>query len=586
MIKVTIKESLEKALSGACQQGLLGPLESTDTPVVIERPRSPEHGDYACGVALKLAGKAKMQPLKIAQTIANELESSIAGLASAEVAPPGYINFRLQKSVLQNVISSIHKAGPDYGRSNVGADKKVLIEYVSANPTGGLHIGHGRGAVYGSCLANLMRFTGFKVEEEFFINDAGVQIALLGSCVWSIYKRRFGHEVSYPYPEDGYPEPSLQEYVDEIIAKHNDEFVQLDDANGPKVLGLTAKLVIENSQRILLERLGVSFDRWFSELPLHNEGKVDEAIKLLSKSSLVYESEGALWLKARELGDERDRVLVKRDGTKTYLAGDAAYHLDKYERGYDLLINIWGSDHHGQVPGLKAVIQALGKNPEQLEVILTQMVNLSRDGQVVRMSKRMGTIIYLEDLIDEVGRDSVRYYLAESSPQNAISFDLELAKKTSRENPAFYIQYAHARCCAILRRVLEPTLNQETGVQEPALVSAEEWASWKKGFAESSDSFAKIFEDDAEVFVHQKKLIMQLALFPEEVEEAVLTRQPGRLARYAYDVANDMQKFYEVCRVISDDREAMRARVGLIDATKQVLANALGIIGVTAVERM
>lgn len=584
MIKVAIKESLEKALSGACQQGLLGSLECPDTAIVIERPRSPEHGDYACGVALKLAGKAKMPPLKIAQTLATAVESDIANFASAEVAPPGYINFRLQKDVLQEALRTIHKNGPDYGRSSVGGGKKVLIEYVSANPTGSLHIGHGRGAVFGSCLANLMRFGGFKVEEEFYVNDAGVQIAQLGACCWSLYKKHFGKDSEYP--TEGYPAESLQPYVDELIAKHNDEFIALDDEAGIKVMGLTAKAIIEDSQRRLLERLGVSFDRWFSELPLHADGKVDNAIEVLKKSSLVYESEGAVWLKAKDLGDERDRVLVKSDGTKTYLAGDAAYHLDKFQRGYDLLINIWGSDHHGQVPGLKAVIAALGHNPEQLEVILTQMVNLSRDGQVVRMSKRMGTIIYLEDLIDEVGRDSVRYYLAESSPSNAISFDLELAKKTSRENPAFYIQYAHARCCAILRRALEPTLNQETQKEEPALITADEWTQWKRSYAESSEVFARVFEDDPEVFVHQKKLIMQLALFPEEVEESVISRQPGRLARYAYEVANDLQKFYEVCRVITDDKEVMKARLGLIDATKQVLANALAVIGVTAVERM
>lgn len=584
MIKLALKESLEKALSGACQQGLLGPLETSDTAIVIERPRSPEHGDYACGVALKLAGKAKMPPLKIAQALAGELEQQVGSFATAEVAPPGYINFRLQKEVLQEVVQNIHKNGADYGRGQVGEGKRVLLEYVSANPTGDLHIGHGRGAVFGSCLANLMRFTGFKVEEEFYVNDAGVQITQLGACVWALYKRLHGKETEYP--TEGYPEESLKGYAEQIVEKHKDEFLSLDDADGVKVLGNLAKALIEHHQKDLLQKLGVSFDRWFSETPLHTEGRVDAAIEILRKSALAYESEGALWLKAKELGDERDRVLVKSDGSKTYLAADAAYHLDKYNRGYDLMINIWGSDHHGQVPGLKAVVQALGKNPDQLEVILTQMVNLSRDGQIVRMSKRMGTIIYLEDLIDEVGRDSVRYYLAESSPQNAISFDLELAKKTSRENPAFYIQYAHARCCSILRKALEPVLNQETQKEDAPLVSAETWTAWKQKYAKSPEVFSKIFEEDPEVFAHQKKLILQLALFSEELEDAVIARQPGRLARYAYDVANDMQKFYEVCRVISDDQDVMCARVGLIDATRQVLANTLAIIGVTAVERM
>ena len=584
MIKDALKESLEKAISGACKQGLLGTMESSDMPIVIERPRSPEHGDYACGIALKLAGKAKMPPLKIAQTLAGELNSSIGTIASAEVAAPGYINFRLQKDVLQNVLKTIHKEGPDFGRSKVGANARVLIEYVSANPSGSLHIGHGRGAVFGSCLANLMRFSSYKVEEEFYINDAGVQITQLGACMWALYKQLHGQTAEYP--TEGYPAESLQPFAEQIVEKHKDEFLKLENEYGIKVLGNLAKAIIEHHQRLLLDRLGVHFDRWYSETPLHTEGKVDKALDVLRQSSLAYESEGALWLKSKELGDERDRVLVKRDGSKTYLAADAAYHLDKYKRGYDLIINIWGSDHHGQVPGLKAVVQALGENPDKLEVILTQMVNLARDGQIVRMSKRMGTIIYLEDLIDEVGRDSVRYYLAESSPQNAISFDLELAKKTSRENPAFYIQYAHARCCAIMRRALEPVLNQETQKEERPLVDADSWQKWKVKYAESGDVFSRIFEDGPEVFVHQKKLIMQLASFPEEVDDAVLARQPGRLARYAYDVANDLQKFYEVCRVISDDKDVMCARLGLIDATRQVLANALGIIGVSAVERM
>lgn len=584
MIKDRLKSSIEKAVAKAGKESKLGQLKELETPVVIERPRLPEHGDYACGVSLKLAGKAKMAPLKIAETIADELQQPLSGIATSELAAPGYINFRLQKPVLQEVLRQIHTQGKDYGHLDYGQNKKVLVEYVSANPTGDLHIGHGRNAVFGSCLANLMRFGGFNVEEEFYINDAGAQIIQLGKCVWALYRKQLGQET--PYPEEGYPEELLIHFVQQIIEKHKDEFLTLNQEQGEKKLGNLAKQVIEESQRQLLEKLGIKFDRWFSETPLHTEGKVELALAQFRKSSLAYESEGALWLKSKELGDERDRVLVKSDGSKTYLAADAAYHLDKYGRGYDLMINIWGADHHGQITGLKASIEALGQDPNKLEVILTQIVNLSRDGQIVRMSKRKGTVVFLEELMEEVGRDAVRYYLAESSPQNPINFDLELAKKTGRENPAFYIQYAHARCCAILRKALEPSLNTETGKEEAPPVSAAHWQEWLDSYRNSPDVFAKLFDENPEIFDQQKRLIMQLSLFPEEVEEAVIARNPGRLARYAYEVANDLQRFYEVCRVITEDSEVSRARLGLIVATKQVLFNVLSIIGVTPLERM
>lgn len=583
MIKQTLKSAMEKSLAAAVEKGKLSALANGEYAVVIERPRNPEHGDYACGVSLKLAGKAKMAPMQIAQEILQH-GAALDGVAGAEIAAPGYINFKLQKPVLQQVLHEIHSRGADFGRSDMGAGKKAMVEYVSANPTGDLHIGHGRNAVFGSCLANLMKFSGYDVQEEFYVNDAGAQIQQLGQCAFALYSKLLGKDC--PYPSEGYPEDSIKHFVEKVIEQEGDKYLSLDAAEGSKRLADCTKKVIQQSQAELLEKLGVKFDLWFSETPLHTEGKVDEALAILKNSSLAYESEGALWLKAKELGDERDRVLVKKDGSKTYLAADAAYHLNKFDRGFDLVINIWGADHHGQVPGLKAAVQALGKDPSRLEVVLTQIVNLSRNGQIVRMSKRMGTVVLLEELMEEVGRDAVRYYLAESSPLNPINFDLELAKKHSKENPAFYIQYAHARCCAILRKALEPSLNTETKQEEAPPVSAAEWKEWLESYKSSPDAFAAAFEDDAELFAHQKKLVMQLALLPEEVEDAMATRLPGKLARFAYDVANDLQKFYEVCRVITDDKETTRARLGVILATKQVLANALNIIGVTAVERM
>lgn len=584
MIKKKLRKVVEGAIAKAIEHGELGSLSGGSPSVLIEVPRLPEHGDFACGVALKLASSLKTSPLKIAETIARHIAVSEENVSHLQVAAPGFINFHLGTGWLVEALSEIHALADLYGRGEIGRGQQVLIEYVSANPTGDLHIGHGRGAVYGSCLSNLLRFTGYEVEEEFYVNDMGEQIALVGNCAWALYQIKLGRQV--PYPDEGYPQYTLDGFVAEIIERHGDKLLMLSDEEARRELAVLVMEVIKRLQKDLLERLRVRFDRWFSERTLHDEGKVESVLDRLFAAGKSYESEGALWLKARELGDERDRVLRKSGGATTYLAADAAYHLDKYERGYDRLITIWGADHHGQVPGLRAVVRALGKDDGRLEVILTQIVNLSRDGRSVRMSKREGTVVRLQDVIDEVGVDAVRYYLAESSPQNPINFDLELAKKTSRENPAFYIQYAHARCAAILRKALERSLNPDTGSASEPPISLHVWERYLAEYRQSPTVFTPLFESDAEVFAHQKALIMRLESFPEEIEEAALSRTPGRLARYAYELANDLQKFYELCRVITDDADVTKARLGLIVATKQVLGNVLGIIGVNAPDRM
>lgn len=586
-IKDKLKVIVENALASACKDGKLGPLTEPPALVAIEKPRLPEHGDLACGVALKLASHARMSPLKIAEVLAGYLEadgcSDKQKISNFAVASPGFINFKLSTGWLEESLSTIHKAKEKFGQAELGKGKRVLIEYVSANPTGELHIGHGRGAVFGSCLANLLAFAGYKVEQEFYINDTGEQIAQLGRCAFALYQKQLGKDVEYP--QDGYPEYSLAEFISKIVATHKDAFLNLSAEEGAQKVGRLTADVILADQKQLLANLGVNFDNWFSELTLHS-GKVQEALDKLNKNGYTYESEGALWLKAKELGDERDRVLRKSAGNTTYLANDAAYHLDKYNRGYDWLLTIWGADHHGQVPGLKAVCTALGEDASKMEIILTQIVNLNRDGQIVRMSKRMGTVVTLSEVMEEVGADAVRYYLAESNPQNPINFDLELAKKTSKENPAFYIQYAHARCCAILRRALEPYVNQETGKTEDPPLTQKQFDEFLKEYEVNPSVFAKAFDRDSDVFTHQKDLVMRLEAFPEEIIEATQNRQPGRLARYAYEVANDLQKFYEVSRVITDDLETTKARLGIIVATKQVLSNVLSVIGVSAPERM
>jgi arginyl-tRNA synthetase len=595
---LTIKDKLtniiEDAIKTAASNGGLGQMKDSSVPVTLEHPRLPEHGDLACGTPLKLASAARMAPIKIAETIAQRIgENPQAGkenITSFNAAPPGYINFHIGAGWLNDALHQILKQGADYGRSNLGEGQSVLLEYVSANPTGDLHIGHARGAVFGSSLANLLSFAGFKMHQEFYVNDCGEQIFRLGECAWALYQRRFGREVAYP--ETGYPEDSLTEYMDVIIAEHKDKFLALPAEEGLARLGDVMKKTIMEEQRKLLERMRVNFDLWFAESSLHQNNKVAQALEELHKHGWTYESEGALWLKAKELGDERDRVLRKSDGNTTYLANDTAYHKDKYDRGFNRFMTILGADHHGQVPGLRAVVKAMGNDPDRMEVILTQIVNLSRDGQIVRMSKRKGTVVTLAEVADEVGVDAVRYYLAESNPQNPISFDLELAKKTSRENPAYYIQYAHARCCAILRLALEPSVNADTKEMKPPVLTQAQWDAYNQDYRASAQAFAPGFgafsnlKDLPDAFTHQKALVMCLEAFPEQVDEAASARLPGRLARYAYDVANYLMRYYETSRVITADAAVTKARLGVIVATKQVLANVLGIIGVSAPERM
>jgi arginyl-tRNA synthetase len=588
LIRDELKELVAGAIKAAMAAGKLGDLSECTEPVLIEKPKLVDHGDLACGIALKLARGAKMPPIKIAEIIASYIrenpnagDGAINGLV---VAPPGFLNFKLGNKWLASSLQEILNKGSDFGRDPSGSGKRVLIEYVSANPTGELHIGHGRNAVFGSCLANLLRFSGCSVEEEFYVNDTGEQIAGLGACVWAIYLKKLGRTAEYP--TTGYPEDSLTDYVDQVIEEHGDVFAALTQEEGIMQIGQLTKEIIQKQHQELLERLRIKFDRWYSETSLHEQGKVAAVLDQFVKRGYAYESEGALWLKTDELGDQRARVLRKSSGATTYLANDSAYHLEKYERGYDLMINIWGADHHGQVPGLKAAMKALGKDPDRLEVVLTQIVNLRRGGELVRMSKRRGTVVTLAEVMDEVGVDAVRYHLGESNPQNPIDFDLEEVKKQSRENPAFYIQYAHARCCAIFRRVLEPVVDVANAKTEEPLLSKEKWQDYLTEYKNSAQVFEPLFDQSAEIFAHQKSLVMTLDGLPQEVKEAALTRQPGRLARYAFQVANDLQKFYEVSRVITDDPVVTKARLGLVAATRQVLANVLGILGVSAPERM
>ncbi len=586
MVKEAIEGKIKKAYQMAVDEGSFQADRECPEVIFIEKPKTESHGDFACGVSLKLARHLKLAPMKIAETLKNYIEkvgTNGSGAMTVEAAQPGFLNFQLDKSFLSNIIYQIANAGENFGRGKSNG-KKILIEYVSANPTGGLHIGHGRNAILGSSLANLLSFAGWHVVQEFYINDCGEQINKLARSAFACYQKKLGNTVEYP--EDGYPEESLSPYVDKAMAEYKSDPAKLEKAED---LGDIIKEYFRADQEKLLLSVGVKFDSWFSETSLHKDGKVEEALAQMASLNYTYDSEGAYWLKAKELGDERDRVLKKSTGATTYLANDAAYHLNKYKRGFDLMVNIWGADHHGQVPGLKAVVKALGEDPDKLELLLTQIVNLNRDGKPVKMSKRMGTVVMLDEVLEEVGADAVRYYLAESNPNNPINFDLELAKKTSKDNPAFYIQYAHARCCSILRRAGEEYLDSETGKMNPPRVSPEQMREIEQAYGKDERMFDFTFDNEAdnpEAFAAQKKLVLRLSSLPDEVEEAARVMQPGRIARYSYEIACDLQRFYEVSRVLCEDLSVTRSRLGLIMATRQVLRNTLKIIGVSAPERM
>ncbi len=549
-----------------------------ETSIIIEKPKLASHGDFSCGIAFKLAGQLKKSPLEIAKLIYETIAKQTIGklLEGISVTSPGYLNFTVSKLYLYQILKEILEQPNNYGRGQ--NQSSVLIEYVSANPTGPLHIGHARNAVFGSCLANLLKYAGYQVEEEFYINDTGQQIIKLGQSLLVCYKRQLGLS-NYNYAIDSYPEWLLLEPIQQIIEEHDQELVNLTDIEISDKLATLFMDITINNQKAELNSLKIEFNTWYSEKTLHDSGKIKDMLKLLAANNQTYESEGAIWLKSKELGDERDRVLVKSNNHLTYLATDATYHLDKFKRGFDYIINIWGSDHHGQVPSLKAILKALNCDINKFSVILTQMVNLSKNGEIVRMSKRMGTVITLKEVIDEVGADATRYFLIESSPNNAVNFDLELAKKASSENPVFYIQYAYARMSSILRKAT----NLSPDFDFFNLPSEQIYLKCNK----KNTLFAHLFDDNGENYTLHKKIILKLASFKNLITESSQSQQPHKIAHYAYDLACDLQKFYETAKVLNiDDLNQSLDRLLFILAVRTVLANCLIILGLNTPEKM
>lgn len=583
MIKDYFLNEIETAIEKAVKDNKLGEMkEYAPGTLSTERPKNPDFGDFAINVS-SLARFAKMAPPIIANTIleyVNKDDNDYTVIA-------GFINFKTGKNLLVNSIKEIFEKDKNYGKPENVKTEKIILEYVSANPTGPFHIGHGRWAAMGSVLANLLKFYGHEVYQEFYINDAGSQITKLGNSLAIRVRQQLGEDIDFPtdeverknfYPGD-YLIPVAKKYIEinkltslAPCGRGNEGEGYLD----VKKLSDFAKAEMERLQKELLENFRVHFDNFYSELTLHKSGKVDECVQKLKNSGKIYQKDGADWFKSSDYGDDQDRVIKKADGSNTYLTADIAYHIDKLERGFDRMINIWGADHHGYVARVKASIEALGYDPNKLEILLGQLVNLVINGNEVRMGKRKN-MVTLDDLIDEVGVDATRFWMSMRNIDTTLDFDIELAKTNSDENPVFYVQYAHARACSILRNAVEEKLNTETGETTPAPLTKAELDEIINNYS------AEIILPTLDT---AKKLILKLEEYKSMIKTSAETRQVYTICRYVQELASEFHSFYNANRVISDDKEMMKARLALVIAVKKVLNNALDILAVTAPERM
>ena len=552
-----MKDQLRQAIKAALQQCCIDKTLSSEVSldeIQLEIPKNPEHGDFSTNLALTLAKPERKAPRKIAEILVAALQGNSL-CDKIEIAGPGFINFRLAATCWYNVLDQIAEQGNKYGCSNIGNGTKIQVEFVSANPTGPLHIGHGRGAVVGDAVAAVLQAAGFDVQREYYINDAGNQILTLGRSI--LLRLRELQGVAIEFPEDGYQ----AEYVVELAAKYRSEQGELTDVSETEAIELCARFGIAEVLKWIetdLKAFGIQFDHWYSEKSLYDRGMVDQELKKLAEKGLSFEQDDALWLRTTEFGDDKDRVLIKSDGSYTYFASDVAYHMEKFDRGFDRVIDVWGADHHGYIPRMKAMLAGLGHSPDDLEVLLIQMVNLLRDGKPYIMGKRSGNFITLKEVVDEVGRDACRFFFLMRRCDSQLDFDLELAKQQSSDNPVFYVQYAHARICSINRNAADSGLEQPSGsVDYQRLELTEELA-----------------------------LVKQLARFPETVVGAALSYEPHRIIFYLQDLAAQFHSYYNRHRVLVDDPETSRARLALVNAVRTVLANALQLLGLSAPERM
>ncbi|WP_088227196.1 arginine--tRNA ligase [Desulfosporosinus sp. FKB] len=553
-IKTKIISHLEQAANSAKEKGELNFEELPN--FVLEEPRERQHGDLATNLALVMAKQAKRSPRDIAATLIQHLDKTGTWIEASEIAGAGFINLRLNPLWLTGVINEILQAGERYGQVNMGKGQKVQVEFVSANPTGLLHMGNARGAALGDSLASLLAMAGYEVSREFYINDAGNQIQNFALSLEARYLQQLGQDA--PFPEGGYHGEDLITTVKGLISKVGDKYLSVEPNLRREFLVRYALDEKMRNIRETLEDFGVNYDVWFSEQSLHDSGAVRSALEDLQKKDYIYEKEGALWLKSTLFGDEKDEVVVRSNGTPTYFAADIAYHRNKFDRGFDQVINVWGADHHGHVARMKGAMSALGYDADNLTIILMQLVRLIQGGEVVKMSKRSGQYITLRELMDEVGKDAARFFFNLRDPDSTVDFDMDLAKAQSSDNPVYYVQYAHARLSSILRQA------QELGnVGNPS-------------------------EEDLKLLTtsEERDLLKKMADLPTEIAAAARLLEPHRLARYVLDLAALFHTFYNSQRVLVEDEALRRARLSLVRAAKQIIANVLGILGVSAPEKM
>ncbi|MGE5405724.1 MAG: arginine--tRNA ligase [Candidatus Saccharibacteria bacterium] len=556
-------EGFKKQIAEAVAQSLLSLREKNEISFaelpnfVVEVPREQNHGDFATNAAMLMAKQAKMAPRKIAELIQANLVIDPSVVERIEIAGAGFINFHLNPNWLYQVPKTIIRMGDNYGKAEKNGTK-VQVEFVSANPTGNLHMGNARGGAIGDSLANILDAAGYTVEKEYYINDAGNQIDLFAQSLEARYLEALGQP--FTFPEAGYAGQDVFDTVQEAIAKFSDSLLKVPEVDRREALAEFALQQKLTYIKATLQDFGIEYDVWFSESSLHDSGEVQRTMDQLAEKGYIYEKEGAMWFKSTLFGDEKDEVVVRANGVPTYFAADIAYHKNKFERGFDWIINIWGADHHGHVSRMKGAVTAIGYEPNQLDVMLMQLVRLYRGGEIVRMSKRTGVLVTLDELIEEVGKDAARFFFVMRSPDSQLDFDLELAKEETNENPVYYTQYAHART----HNMINKARNQ--GI----------------AFPDINDVDLSVLKEKEEL-----ALLRRLADFTEEVQAAARTLAPQRIPHYVLDLAGLLHSFYNACRVLDAGSDELRdARIILTDAVRITVRNALTLIGVSAPERM
>ena len=555
LMKEKIKTIISDAISLAHRHNKLPSAEFPE--IEVDVPKIASYGDFSTNIAMVTASVQKMPPRNIAKTILEYIKDPDHILAKTEIAGPGFINFFIKTRAWHPVLQKIHQQDEKYGASNIGKGRKIQVEFVSSNPTGPLHVGHGRGAAVGDSVANILQCCGYDVHKEYYINDSGRQINTLGKSVYLRYMELFGENIQFP--QECYQGDYIRDYAKEIMDQEGKALSERDEAQSISFCArFAAGRIIEEIREDLFD-FGVEFDNWFSEQSLYDTGKVNAVVESFKNKHIIYEKEGALWFKTTEFGDEKDRVVVRQNGQTTYFASDIAYHMDKFARGFDRVIDVWGADHHGYIPRVTSAIEASGLSSDRFHVILVQLVNLLREGEPVAMSTRAGEFVTLNEVVKEVGRDAARFIFLTRHYDSPLDFDLELAKKKTNDNPVFYVQYVHARISSILRK------GREKGISE---------------FGWDEIAAAMLLEPE------ELHLIKTMSRYPEVVEDSAKYMEPHRITFYLMELASCFHAYYNKHRVLSEDALLSKARLCLVLAVQKVIRNGLSLLGVSAPDRM